>query len=109
MADTFFLKSQQRIEALMVIMTLCLMIYNVAQYRMRKALAENNETLPNQLGKATPSPTLRWIFQMMEGVIIVIENGLNDVEKARIFNLNDLRLKIIKLFGPNACEIYGTS
>ena len=109
MADTFFLKSPRRIEALMMVMTLCLMIYNVAQYRMRTALANEKETLPDQLGKATATPTLRWAFQMMEGVIMIVEEGLNGLEKVTLFNLNALRLKILRLFGSLACGIYGTA
>jgi transposase len=30
-------------------MTLCLMIYNIAQHRLRVALKERSETLPNQI------------------------------------------------------------
>ena len=109
MADTMFLKSPRRIEALMMVMTLCLMIYNVAQYRLRTALSEEKETLPDQLGKQTSSPTLRWVFQMMEGVILVVQNSSNETIKTIFFNLNALRLKIIRLFGLRACEIYGTA
>ena len=36
MLDSVFLKSEKRIEALMMVMTLCLLVYNVAQYRLRK-------------------------------------------------------------------------
>ncbi len=35
MVDSIFLKSPKRIEALMMVMTLCLMIYNIAQYKLR--------------------------------------------------------------------------
>lgn len=52
MVDSIFLKSPLRIEALMMVMTtLCLLVYNVAQYRLREALKGKNETLPNQLNK----------------------------------------------------------
>ena len=109
MADTMFLKSPRRLEALMMVMTLCLMIYNIAQYRMREALAAQKETLPDQLGKQTATPTLRWAFQMMEGVILVVENRIDSIIRTLFFNLNALRLKIIQLFGPLACEIYGSA
>ena len=36
MLDSVFLKPEKRIEALMMVMTLCLLVYNVAQYRLRK-------------------------------------------------------------------------
>lgn len=51
MVDSIFLKSTKRIEALMMVMTLCLLVYNIAQYKLRKKLKDENTTLPNQLGK----------------------------------------------------------
>ena len=55
MVDSIFLKSPKRIEALMMVMTLCLMIYNISQYKLRETLKEKNETLPNQLNKQVQS------------------------------------------------------
>ncbi len=56
MVNSFYVKMKRRIEALMMIMTLCLLVYNFAQYRVRKTLEETNETLPNQVG--TPIQTV---------------------------------------------------
>ena len=108
MANRIFLKSPKRIQALMMVMTLCLMIYNIAQYRLRKALQENNETVPNQLGKLFQKPTLKWIFQIMEGLTIIklqTEQGIRTL----LMSLTELRRKIINLFGSTAQDIYGTS
>ena len=102
MVDSIFLKSPKRIEALMMVMTLCLMVYNIAQYKLRELLKEKNETLPNQLGKQVQNPTLRWIFQIMEGVSIV-----RFLKNEVIANLSDLRKKIIELFGNTAMKMYG--
>ena len=64
MLNSVFLKRPNRISALMMVMTLCLMVYNVAEYRLRKSLKTAKETLPNQKGKEIDNPTLRWIFQL---------------------------------------------
>jgi len=45
-----------------MIMVLCLLVYNLAQRQLRLALALAQDTIPNQLGKPTNSPTLRWVF-----------------------------------------------
>ncbi len=107
LADTLFLKSPQRIAALMMVMTLCLMVYNLAQFQVRAKLKAGAHTLPNQLGKPTSTPTLRWIFQLMEGIAFV---RIFDHERALIHetvsNLNDLRIRIVRLFGDTACKIY---
>ena len=86
----------------MMIMTLCLLVYNFAQYRVRKNLKDQNENLPNQLGKPINNPTVKWLFQCMEGISI-IKTGT----QAMIANLDDLKCKIITLFGATACQIYG--
>jgi transposase len=109
MLDSIFLKSPKRIEALMMVMTLCLMVYNVAQYKLRQGLKEKNDTLPNQLDKQVKNPTMRWIFQIMEGVGIVqfYKETIHKPVKQVITNLNELRKKIINLFGDTARRIYG--
>jgi transposase len=63
--DSFFLKNPARMTALMMIMTLCLMVYNFAQAHLRQCLMENNETLPNQLGKPVQNPTMKWVAEFI--------------------------------------------
>jgi transposase len=93
MVDSIFLKSPKRIQALMMVMTLCLLVYNVAQYKLRQSLKEKNDTLPNQLGKQITNPTMRWVFQIMEGIGIVqlFDQTLRIPIKEFITNLNDLQ------------------
>ncbi|MGZ3732479.1 MAG: IS1634 family transposase [Parachlamydiaceae bacterium] len=109
MVDSVFLKLPKRIEALMMVMTLCLMVYNFGQYRIREQLKEQQITLPNQLGKEVGNPTLRWIFQLMEGIGVVYFYEALSTQHVRevITNLTHLRRKIISLFGETAERIYG--
>jgi len=109
MVDSIFLKSPKRIEGLMMVMTLCLMVYNIAQYKFRESLKEKNETIPNQIGKKVDNPTVRWIFQIMEGIGIVsfFRNNISEPFKEIITNINELRIKIIYHFGETACRMYG--
>lgn len=109
MVDSIFLKLPRRIEALMMVMTLCLMVYNIAQYRLRETLKAENETLPNQLGKPIQNPTLRWIFQIMEGISLVrfYDTAIEKPAREVMMNLNALRKKIIRFFGETACLLYG--
>ena len=109
MVDSIFLKLPRRVEALMMIMTLCLMVYNIGQYKLRQKLEELQDTLPNQLGKEVKNPTLRWVFQIMEGIVLVriCDASLQGALREMITNLNKLRKKIITLFGETASCIYG--
>jgi transposase len=47
---------------------LALLIYSVAQRRLRQELARQKENLPNQINQPTQRPTLRWVFQLLEGI-----------------------------------------
>ncbi|MGZ3745555.1 MAG: IS1634 family transposase [Pseudobdellovibrionaceae bacterium] len=109
MVDSVFLKTPKRIEALMMVMTLCLMVYNFGQYRIREQLKEQQTTLPNQLGKEVGNPTLRWVFQLMEGIGVVYFYEILSAQRVRevITNLTHLRRKIISLFGETAERMYG--
>ena len=104
-ASSLFLKKNSRIMALVTMMNLALLIYSIAQRRLRKALKETNDTLPNQINKPIKNPTMRWIFQLMSGINVVYkETGKNITNQ--IYGLNDLRRKIIKLLGKSVMEIY---
>ena len=108
MVDSVFLKSPERISALMVVMTLCLLVYNIAQYKLRLRLKETGETLPNQLNKPVQNPTLRWVFQIMEGLGVVrVQEASGGPPRELLTNLTDVRRKIIRLFGPTACRTHG--
>lgn len=66
--SSFFLKKTSRIVAMVTIMTLALLVYSVAERRLRNQLKETNNTLPNQIKKEVKNPTLRWIFQLLDGI-----------------------------------------
>lgn len=104
--SSVFLKSPSRISALMAIMTLCLMIYSVAQHQLREGLKENIETVPDQKNNETNNPTLSRVFRLFIGIqlLCIFSPGL---EQTMVINLNPVRIKIIKIFGPTAMEIYG--
>ena len=103
---TVFLKKPERINALMMIMTLCLMVYNVAQYRLRESLKQTGETVPNQLKKPIQNPTMAWVCEMFHGVsVVLIEIG--GVVQEVVANLNAVLRQIIRHFGPQAARIYG--
>lgn len=71
-ADSLFLKKPTRIMALLMVMGLSLLVYALAEHQLRTQLVEREETLPDQTGKPTQKPTIRRVFQMMEGIDILI-------------------------------------
>jgi transposase len=106
--SSLFVKKPNRIEGLLMVMTLALLVYSVAQRRLRAQLAKHQETVPNQIHQPTPSPTLRWVFQLLEGihrVRMTVQGQMHDL----IEGLNDVQIKILRLFGNEVCRLYQIS
>jgi transposase len=106
--SSLFVKKPTRIEGLLMVMTLALLVYSVTQRRLRQQLAQHHETVPNQINQPTPSPTLRWVFQLLEGihrVQVTVQGQVHDL----IEGLNDVQVKILRLFGSEVCRLYQIS
>lgn len=105
-ASSLFLKKPSRIMGLLMVMTLALLVYSIAQRRLRKTLASQNETLPNQINQPTKTPTMRWIFQLMDGIHYVTLTT-NGIAQKIIQGWTDIKQKIIRLMGKSTMQIYG--
>ncbi len=106
--DSIFLKNPGRISALMMIMTLCLMVYGFAQYFLREQLKKHADTLPSQSGKLTDKPSMAWIYRLFHGVHVLKIKHSESINTL-VLNVNELLKKIIRAFGDLACEIYCVS
>ena len=99
-----YLKKPERIEALSMIMVLTLMVYSVAEWKLRKKLKETGESIPSQIKKQTQKPTLKWVFMLMRG-ITEVEVKTKSKAKIQIANLDEIKEKLIRLMGKS-CEKY---
>jgi transposase len=103
--SSLFVKKPCRIQGLLMVMTLALLVYSVAQRRLRHALARQNATIPNQINQPTSRPTLRWVFQMLEGierVRMMVDGKVREL----ITGLNAVRMTILRFFGEQVCLVY---
>ena len=105
-AAAFYIKSVARIQAMLVVMTLALLVYTVAQRRLRSSLAINKKTIPNQIKKPTARPTLRWAFQIIEGIDYVKVYAVAGPIQTVIQGLTDLKKLILSCFGKAVMKIY---
>jgi transposase len=58
-ASSLYLKKPERIMALLLVMTVCVLVYAALEYRIRKALKAQAVTFPNHQGKQSQNPTAR--------------------------------------------------
>ncbi len=98
--SSVFLNTPPRVAALAMVMGLCWQVYTLGQRQLRQALADAQETIPNQLKKPTATPTLRLVFQCFQAVHLVHLNY-----QPQVSNLTDVRLWILGFFG-NPCQKY---
>jgi transposase len=106
--SSLFVKKPSRIQGLLTVMTFALLVYSVAQRRLRQHLVRHNETVLNQINQPTERPTLRWVFQLLEGihrVRVMVQGEVLDL----IEGLNEVRIKILRLFGEGVCRLYQIS
>ena len=106
--SSIFLKKPSRISALMMVMTLCLMVYSVAQHKLRDSIKDIdlNEFDPEK--KLTKTPTMKRVFKLFQGVHELTVR-FEHHSQCLIINLNKLTKKIVSYFGSNAMKIYGLS
>jgi transposase len=106
--SSLFVKQPCRIQGLLMVMTLALLVYSVTQRRLRQQRAWQNETIPHQINQPTERPTLRGVFQRLEGIHRV-RGTLQDRVHDLIEGLNEVQSKILRLFGAEVCRLYQIS
>jgi transposase len=68
LASSLYLKKPERIMALLMVMTVCLLVYAAMEYRIRQALKDHAATFPDQRGQRIQHPTARWVCHYVVGL-----------------------------------------
>jgi len=100
LASSVFVKRPERIMALAFVMTLCLLVYKLAEVRIRQRLAETGQTVPDQVRKPTARPTLRWLFQCFEGIDLLHITQPDGSRSSQTLRLEKVHRLVLHLLGP---------
>jgi hypothetical protein len=98
-------KKPRRIHGVLRVMTLALLVYALTQRRWRQHLANRHEPLPNPIHQPTERPTLRGVFQLLEGMHRVhgmVQGQVHDLMEG----LTEVQINILRLFGDEVCRLY---
>jgi transposase len=95
LASSLYLKKPERIMALLMVMTVCLLVYAALEYRIRNALKDHGATLPNQKGTPVQNPTARWVFHYFVGIHVLFIPG----QWPLVLNLTEEHQQLLKLLG----------
>lgn len=109
-AHSLFLKKPERVMALLMIMGLSLLIYSLAERKLRQALQEMNLTIPSQTRKPTQRPTMRWVFLLFEGLDILLVKQNDEIVLRQLLNLRPAQEQVIRLLGAHVqnCYLFGS-
>lgn len=102
LTQSFFVKKVERVTALLMIMTLCLMVYSALEYRIRESLKLAGLYILSQTKKKTRTPTAKWVFECFSGIHVVKINRITEI----ILNLREQQTTIIKCLGNLYEKIY---
>lgn len=99
--SSVFVKSAKRVEAIAMVMAVCLLVYNLAQRQLRQALEASGASIKNQVGKLTNRPTMRWVFQCFQSIHLLTIN-----RQKQITNLTQECQKILACLGTFCLNYY---
>jgi transposase len=101
LTKSVYVKSPKRVEVMAMLMGLCLLVYNIGQRIIRQELKKRGEKIRNQVKKWIENPTLRWIFQLFQGIHLVEIEG-----REMVSNLREEIRKILGYFSKNCQKYY---
>ena len=102
LTSSLYLKKPERIEALLMIMTCCLMVYAALEYKIRRELKAQAVYFPDLKYKPSQNPTARWVFFCFQGIDILTISE----EQQLVLNIEERNRIIIDCMGPTYQQIY---
>jgi len=103
MASSFFLESERRIMALLMVMTLCLLVYSALEWRIREGLQAQDLAFPDQKGNPTQRPTARWVFERFLGIHVLFEG-----QRRLVLNMKERHQIILTVLGKRYDRLYAS-
>ena len=91
--------------ALIMVMGLSLLVYSLAERKLRQVMAESKLSVPDQKGKPTSRPTLRWVFQIFEGIVVLYIHHESGIKRI-VTNMKDKHKTVVQAFGIYVEKMY---
>lgn len=104
-AESLYLKLPKRIMALIMVMGLSLLVYSLAEKKLRTVLAVKNITVKDQKRRPTKSPTIRWVFQKFQDVLMLFIYESNCLKRIQC-ELTEDQENIIHCLGKHVEKMY---
>jgi hypothetical protein len=101
-ASSLYLKKPERIMALLMVMTVCFLVYAALEYCIRQALKDHDATFPDHRGKPIQHPTARWVFHDFVRNHVLCQAGQWPIVR----NLTEAHQHLLHLLGQPYMRLY---
>jgi transposase len=101
-ASALSLKKPERMMALLMVMTVCLLVYAALEYRIRNALTDHEATCPDQRGTRIQQPTARWVVHDFVGIHVLCQAG----QWPMVLNRTEEHQHVLRLLGKPSMQVY---
>jgi transposase len=101
-ASSRYRKKPERIMALLMVMTVCVLVYAALAYRIRQALNDQEATFPDHKGQRIQHPTARWVLHYLVGIHLRCQAGQWPI----VLNLTEAQQHLLRLLGPPYMRLY---
>ena len=107
-ASQLYLKSPKRVMALLMVMTLCLLVYTALEYRIRQGMKASKATFPSPDKRPLSSPTACRVLHYFEGIqeLTISSKEGKDTMQVLVLNTNEHHWLIIQLLGERYHSYY---
>jgi transposase len=102
LASALYLKKPERLMALLMVMTVCLLVYAALEYRICNALHDHAAMFPDQRGKRIQRPTARWVLHYCVGIHLLWQAGQWPI----VLNLTAEHQHVLRLLGNPYMVLY---
>lgn len=100
-ADSLFIKTPHRIEALLMIMVSSLLVYSLSEYMLRKNLKAKSAYVPSQTKKPTNKPTMSWVYDLFMNI-----GTIQIDEEMHYTTLEPEQITVIQCLGYPWLDVY---
>ncbi|MFV2014936.1 MAG: IS1634 family transposase, partial [Candidatus Heimdallarchaeota archaeon] len=104
--DGVYLKNQNRIMAMAMIMGLALMVYSLAELKLRSAFEIHKEVFLDQYRKPNRKPTFRRVLQTWSGIHVWYIKIEGEIVEEAVINLRPENMQVLRLLGQSYEQIY---
>jgi hypothetical protein len=102
LASSRSLKKPERMMALLLVMTVCLLVDAAVEDRIRQALNDHEATFPDPKGKRMQPPTARWVLHDVVGIHWLCPAG----QWPMVRNLTEAHQHVLRLLGKPSRQCY---